>query len=227
MKVRLEHLKIRYLIQFAVVTLILTVYQNCGQGFSPVHLNSHGTGLDVREKPQKKVLVGNRFLISSVFVDLFLPNGSHLNNCNAIGDPELKDSCNDIRDRVFRASDIYGGNCTPTDGKEHGCYENTTETNQVVEINVAREGGRVTTCRSILERNSPLFEFLGKAGLDQSSQLNLENLEKAYELFYQGYTLDAQAIADLQWVADTQKDNIEKWRMVVLTLCESPGWAIH
>lgn len=100
--------------------------------------------------------------------------------------------------------------------------------------NPLRESNRLQFCQRILVYDVAIENALFNVGLQKTDELTKNNISLVYELFYRGedfQSADSQkvlsALDELNQSLKLEGENsTERWRAVLLTVCESAGWQL-
>ncbi|MCB0420161.1 MAG: hypothetical protein KDD61_04145 [Bdellovibrionales bacterium] len=193
----------------------IPIDENSIQGGEP---RLHETGVTIK--------VANRFLLSSIFADLYLPDNSDLGNCNALSNNTDKSTCNLIRSKILLQAQLYKGNCSHSDSAELGCNASNAEVGAISSINLAREAGRINFCERLLSFDRSLTVSLERvpANINKFEQ---EKVSALIQLYYPEYQSNPDIESKLLSLADSFEKDSDKWRFISLALCKSPGWQVN
>jgi hypothetical protein len=175
--------------------------------------------------PQAELTLGDRGYIDSVLKEIFTPTGQ---------EPDL----DVILKAEIRASiGVFGGSCNVYSSVGlSDCTQQVKEQLTTLDVgaaarqptSAAREARRIRACEQIVDLPSAMQAAVAKipsASLDTPPSGG--QIAQAFDLFYPGQPLpkDAQdALAAL--VADEAATPGASWQLLMLTLCQSPGWQI-
>jgi hypothetical protein len=91
--------------------------------------------------------------------------------------------------------------------------------------NVLRSGWLINACEVMTENQTRMSFARNKAGVSSVGP-TLNNISKAYELFYPGEVMPTELGPKLMDVANLASSQNDKWKNVFLTICLSPAWQI-
>jgi hypothetical protein len=175
--------------------------------------------------PQAELTLGDRDYIASVLKEIFTPTGH---------EPYLDDV---LRTEIRASIGLFGGACNVYSSaglSDCGLQQATQyQTNDVTAparqpTSAAREARRLRACEQIVDRPAAIEAALmkiPKASLDRVPDAT--QLAAAFDLFYPGQPMPAeaqQALAAL--VNDVKNTPGESWQLLLLALCQSPGWQL-
>lgn len=211
--------------------LINGIFVNCSGPFqvTPQTLDLPSNHPDVEglvaPKPaQSQVQLADREFIESFLRDVFTsrePTGAEHEALSQIFMAEFGPTQHHL-----------GGSCSIYDeGSMRGCYYVTT--NQFnpfyASSSSAREGSRYQVCRRLVAHPTLMAAVLSKFP-ERTSTPDDASLAVAVSLFYPDFQEPHEIIASLreldQAAAFNREPVADRWRLIVLALCESPGWQI-
>lgn len=216
---------------FAVTTQL---YQNCGQltplavlDAGQLELGSQG-GTDLNHPgsvtpvaPSQKVLVHNRTYVASLVREIF---GS------AYPFPHLEVLINQW---ILNRGAQYGQGCDP-----YGSYSGRDCGGSISGANLAyqtddstlRESYRVQFCEHVLGFDHAVNVVLEKIS-NRSVAPTAGAVRQIYGFFYRGDDASDAIVASLMELDTTLAKNgesvMDRWRGVILQVCESPGWQLQ
>ena len=91
--------------------------------------------------------------------------------------------------------------------------------------NVLRSGWLINACEVMTEASTRISFARNKAGVSREGP-SLNNVSKAYELFYPGESMPTELGPRLMDVANLASTQNDKWENVFLTVCMSPAWQV-
>lgn len=167
------------------------------------------------EFASRKLLLGTRTYVSSLFRTLFMTTGSE----TAINAK--------ILDLIDRQPASFGGPCVPYEGGAACPGDRLINRNAPVLPlpSVTRRGFFIRACQEILSIDVAVTNVLGKVGLNTASVATSQNIDKLVNLFTPGRMVDGETIGSLiqiHMMAKTQSlSDLEAWRFTVLSLCSA------
>ncbi|MNK99677.1 hypothetical protein D3C87_1200860 [compost metagenome] len=221
---------------FSVLAFVVTTqfYQNCGQltGFTvldagELELGSQGEtdlthpGSEKAVAPSQKLLVYNRTYVASLLREVF--TGS-----NPV--PNLEPLLNQW---ILSRGGQFGQGCDPY-GTYSGrdCGSSITNANLAfqTEDNTLRESYRVQFCENVLGMDQAVNAVLEKVA-NRSVAPTAGAVKQIYGFFYRGDEASDAIAASLMALDTTlaQKGEsvMDRWRGVILQVCESSGWQLQ
>lgn len=215
---------VRYLLM-SLAALSIASQQNCAPEMVPSQyrsLSSESSFSSVQGKP----VLGDRVYIESVFRNVFL-------TANSSAEEKFQLEYAFITE-LSPAASVLGRACDPyKDGDVIGCYY--TLSNAKLQMSAAtsavREAARAQICRAIINRDEYLNNV--KANINSSAIVPDRNAARAIvQLFYpavEGAELEnllEPLMALDKEMAFSVENAKDRWRMMVLTVCESEGWTL-
>ena len=225
---------IKYILSATTFIAVLLIYfQNCANDTTPFILATDYSSMAPRElsplpidhPPEKtvdqtkiKYQVANRDYVIDLMTDIFSDD-------NGVAISELDGILNVW---VFNRGSQYGLGCdnyASASGRD--CYLKPTESN--LPVYTVRESFQIQLCENILSLNHAVTIVKSKvaAGVDYPNRESLINL---YNLFYRGNDPNENVINTLldfdRALAQNRESQLERWRGVILQVCESPGWQL-
>lgn len=230
---------IKYIISIIFfIGVLLLYFQNCAnENNNPIALKTDYSSMAPTELPplpldhppektvdqtRIKYQVVNRDYIIDLMNDIFSDD-------NNVPLAELET----ILDRwVFTRGSQYGLGCdnyASSSGKD--CLLKPADSSLPVYIdhNTVRESYQIQLCENILSINSAVTLVKQKvsAGADYPSRAAIISL---YNLFYRSNDPNENTINTLldfdRTLAQNREPQMERWRGVILQVCESPGWQL-
>lgn len=175
--------------------------------------------------PQAELTLGDRDYIASVLKEIFTPTGHEA-------------FLDDVLSAEIRSSmGLFGGTCNVYSSEGlSDCslqYPGQFLTNDVAgpvrqPTSAAREARRLRACERIIDRPAAVqaaLRKIPKASLDERP--GALQLAAAFDLFYPGQPLPADTQRALAALVDDAKNAPdESWQLLLLALCQSPGWQL-
>ena len=228
------------LISLVGLIVLSQAYQNCagplgGEQFAAMDLASTGglpmgdnSNLDINHPPAEKALPPTHELqlVSREYVVQILKE-----NFVSTEFPRA-----DISTLIYtwagHKAAQFGSACSMYDSASYrDCSGDSGSTLPLrTSANVLRESYRMQICENILAYTEAVKTALMRVGLSDTVAPKVEDLSKIYSLFYRTgeideltlrsmYALDAELV--------TAKESIlNRWRMQLMLVCESPGWQL-
>lgn len=226
------------LLNFALIVLgaisIVSAFQNCG-------ISAFGTPVASLDLPlnhpsgdgsvstatiQSKVVLGDRDYLESVFRDVFLSDQSSINDVNTLN--------YFIAVELSPMTHILGRSCDVSetgDGRRCEYLTSNTQLAMNAATSSAREAARIQLCRRATSHQSLLLQAVNKVRGTNSTP-NDQSILNIVRLFYP-FIDDVSASEIQSSLAKIDRDMKQaselpedRWRILVLTVCESPGWEI-
>ena len=235
----------KFKIKTRYVSLVVTIvggfvltqaYQNCAplqtEGFvtmaseSP-HGDSDGTANhpvadQQKELPSRKQLVVPRTYAASLFRQVFTSTKYPVTNLEAQIDKWI----------MYKGAQ-FGGACNfYSSYSSRDCNGSAANANNAsyTDDNTVRESFRIQMCENILGQNAAVSAALEKVSLTTDSAVNAVNLSAAYSLFYRSAPAEPLVVSSLvdmnKSLTEKSETALNKWRAILLTVCESPGWQL-
>ncbi len=218
---------------FVAGGVVLTqMYQNCSQFevmnsdlsslsmSSSILPDSAHPGQKELTPPTQHVLVANKVYVSALMRDIFARTDA---------DIELENLIN--KWIMFRPAQ-FGGSCNPYDSySARDCGGDISNANlpQSTDHNTVRESFRLQFCENILGKDEFVSAVLGKI-TSTAAGPNANSIEQVYKLFYRDQDINPLTINSLvdmdHNLAQKSEVMIDRWRAVILQVCESPGWQL-
>lgn len=233
--VDMSRIKPRYLFIALIGFSLTQLYQNCGQfgnqfeaaDFSSTSMGSQqGSSVDLNhpnelkaDPPKQKVLVGNKEYVAQLMREIFTSTTKPV--------PGLEDL---IQAWIYTKGAQYGYGCDPYStwsGRDCGGPITNSAVAYYTEDNTVRESFRIQFCENILGMDQGVEAVLEK--INRSSQTpEVSSVAQVYELFYRTGEVDESVLGtliDLDRSLAKQNESVtNRWRAVILQVCESSGW---
>lgn len=224
----------------AVFCVLGVMYSNCSRDVTTLGLSSKSGGSSIQQElpfghpdtslESKGALVmgqltlGDGDYVKSVLRDIFE---------NQAPTQPIKDYVESvIWDEFTRNQSAFGRSCDPlSDGSYWPCYFMETNVNITMssQSSSVRQGSVIQACRRILANDTVLSAVLGTISGGRSTPSS-DSIKSAAGLFFPAAIHDPQLLGHLEDIDQTMAENSEKvmdrWRILLLTLCESPAWQI-
>lgn len=223
---------IKYLSSFIFILFTFSNFQNCSTKTRPLYLDSINSNLDLSslvpsDHPatvpvgliQQKKQIVNRDYVKALFNDIFSSPGKDSNDIEAL-----------VEIWVNKKASQFGLGCdsySSYSGSDCGGSISSSNLPVYIVHNTVRESYHLQLCQNILS-------------LDKSIHFVLEKIEKPlsvpdpnaiiqiYNLFYRSNDPEANIINSLiefdKGLANNNEPPLERWRGLILLICESPGW---
>lgn len=213
------------------LTLILPMFQNCGRVFTGFSESEEASLALPLEHPsieretktavaKGELRMGDRDFIESVFLDVF-----------SSGDPGAQGFLEAVLYQELAVNQhVLGRSCEPAeDGSSHDCAGAMPNMDLPMDPKTSsiREAVRIQTCRRLLANDTMLGIVIQKTK-GPGPAPDAASIEKAIRLFYPAQD-SAQEAARMIMKMDEQiardgNNDYDRWRAVLLILCESPTW---
>jgi mono/diheme cytochrome c family protein len=106
-------------------------------------------------------------------------------------------------------------------------HRNNYITAPMVDPATAREGYLINSCLQIFnDYESRVNAAISGAGVNINSNLNKNDAEKLYRLFYPLESLDNETWGLMQQLGNHYNQNDDAWRKLLFLYCISPNWAL-
>ncbi len=149
---------------------------------------------------------GDRFYIANMVTSIF---GS--------------DAESTARDLIRNKSSLFGGICDRY--RDSGC--DAKDSNTVFSYsNTARAGMMTKVCETLVRRNGSLDFSLRRNGLTRTAEITADNINRQYRLFYPKRKAPEAFVNKLMEASTVIDRTDDRWRVVTLAICLSPGWLI-
>lgn len=216
-------------------SVVITIFQNCapnmflaarGDGMTNNLSIDHPdiSGPNLAKTAAGHILVGDREYLESVFLDVFSsPQAS----------PDEQNYINAVIYQEFAPEQqMLGRSCDPLqDGTLNRCNYSLTnvDTAMLANSSAIREAAQVQVCRRLLANDGVLAVVLGKIRGSQSAPTD-QSIAGMIELFFpvQDGAQDAKsALLELDRAMAQKPESLtDRWRLLLLTVCESPSWQV-
>lgn len=218
---------------FAIFGFFTTpfLFQNCAQPRSSVNtdmvLSQNHPSLEGSPSgsTQTRLLLGDSFYVLSVFRDVFLTNQSSAAVRNFV-ETVLTEEILSNQTEFGRACSFFH------DGFLHKC--NNDINNQALAMkstnSTLREAARIQTCQRLVNNDSVLFDLINRVRKSTTTP-NRESVEEIVHLFFpaiesSAHLIDPLLALDMRMAQESER-TIDRWRMIVLLVCEEPGWQLY
>jgi hypothetical protein len=170
------------------------------------------------------IKIGDRDYLESVFTDVFASpklTREEIGYLNAV-----------LNQEFGTTQQLLGRSCDPIEtGTADRCYGQLTNADTVMLANSTsiREAARIQVCRRLFANDSLLGVVIGKIQASETTP-SAETVTAAIELFYPAQdsalgVLPALLNLDQQMAAASESVS-DRWRLIFLTVCESPTWQV-
>jgi hypothetical protein len=220
----------------AVCGLVMTqFYQNCGQigqfdlasqtgslnqSSSILPDTSHPAAKEV-VAPTQHVLVHNKVWVAALLRDIF---------ARSANDSGLEGLINQW---ILYKPAQFGGSCNPYDTySQRDCGGDVSNANLPLHTddNTVRESFRLQFCENTLGYDDFVNSVLAKINKTAMAP-DSASIASIYSLFYRDGDIDTLTLNSLieldHSLAKNSESVIERWRAVILQVCESPGWQLE
>ena len=228
----------RYLSIFGTVLGLVSfgaIYQNCGNGFMygqrSVELPSTHPSIESAEDTQStavqtktKLLIGDQRYLSSAFREAFLTPESDANE---------KGFLEAVLVQEFHSEQhLLGRGCDPIEHGDGGVCAGIINNASIAmspSTSSGREAARLQVCRRVIANDTMMRRLVAKISPKDITP-TAETLEEVVRLFYPNTdqeVVDAsvnQLIALDYEMAKGSERILDRWKLLVLTVCESSGW---
>lgn len=251
MKIRMNHI-----LSLLACTLVGLLNQNCGNQSSfsldDLAANHSPSMLDV-DLPESQAKIGDRIYTSSVLADVFFPQGEEISVEDAeakageeshhIADyitSEYDDSLDGsifsiINEFVLNKITEFYGLCSVVDGDSTCNARNLTVRTSSMDVQstapsaVTRDGYRITACNKIVAEDRAVGNVIFNLTGSRETDLSEEDIMKVYNAFYPEQSISAEAYASLVEVYESVVGELilDKWRAVIIPICQSSGWQVQ
>lgn len=197
--------------------------------------DTSGGGVNPQSQSEDPKLLGSRMYVRSVFEEIFSTPATNP-QLQVILDKYLTaaDDLGISGSASFEYMSLFGGPCDVYDeaGAGKGCNNSRSNLfNPVFAPSTpGRESVRMKTCTEITQNNTLVDAALAKAGLSSSSEYNDANFKKVFALFYPGIDPLNNVLTsfkDLNTVMNNASEtSLNRWRMILFTICRSPDWQV-
>lgn len=209
--------------------LVLTqAFQNCAQPFelastgtldSSLSMSSEHPGATIAQATSQAPLLANRIYISSLMADVFTTDSMSGDDRNFLNST--------LNSWITTQPAVYGYPCNTK--------ANAGECNGTVLVpmnsgtNTLRAAYKSQACQTILSRDVYVNAVVSKVST-MGAAPTATSIASLYELFYRGDDADPNLVqglisSDRGILSQNMKvSTTDRWRYLILALCESPGW---
>lgn len=228
MKIKVLHLTILLLLS----TIVLNSFQNCSgmtqfdldaatdMSLSSTYATDH-PGPMKPEPPKQKILVANRVFVAALMRDIFKRSNE---------DDWLEGQIN--KWILYRPAQ-FGGACnTYSSQSQKDCNGDVANVNMAANVddNTIRESYRLQFCRTTLGFDEFVDSALSRVSIARNHTPDADKILQVYSLFYQDTEAEPLVVESLVALDESLKAAneplLERWRALLLTLCESPNWQL-
>lgn len=179
--------------------------------------------------PTQKLQLVNRVYIESLFRDIFKDlNGNEVPGLDALlhnwivnRGTQLGYSCD-----VYSS---YSGRDCASRLTEASVYTNATGGVRAQD-NVLRQSYIVKLCEGVLEQDQAVDIILSKIRKNKTDEATALDIGRIWDLFYRGDYIDnlsLRSLIDFDREMKRQGEApFERWRALMVLVCESPGWQV-
>lgn len=216
------------------ISVILIYFQNCSTKTPPLYLSSTssesaaGLPLPLDHPPTptadlttQKVLIVNRDYVKTLLLEIFTGNQGPSENLETL-----------VEAWVTNRGSQFGLGCdtlSSYSGRDCGGDSTASNSPQFVDHNTVRESYHLQLCRQILASDIAVNNVLEKIKPNLPVP-NKDAVISLYNLFYRGDDPNENIINSLldldHSLAQSRESTIERWRGLILVVCESPNWQI-
>lgn len=212
---------------------ILINYTNCGEVITPgleirkpasdlldgmSVLSTNHPGQVDKVSTTQKALVGNRYYIEKVLLEVFTST-TYVIDVKGVLKTWVKDKVS-----------VLGGPCnlySSYTGVDCGGDISNSQSPLQADPGILRDSYRIRACEGLLSSDSGVRAAIEKVPSAMTT-IDETTVRGAFDLFYRGEDPSAEAVQsllELDKVLVTNKENITvRWRLILLQICESPGW---
>lgn len=216
---------------FIGVFFFTLLFQNCGQftatSSSSEQLSPNHPPIEIEQKAsvtRDRLLLGDAFYVMSVFRDVFAGENSH---------PDITGFVEYVlREEILSAQTEFGRACSLFhDGALQNCNGNVF--NQSINMKSSssslREAARLQTCQRLVNNDYVLTQLINKVK-GSSDAPTKESVSRIVLLFFPALdsTKDFETSLlklETRMVAGAEPV-IDRWRLIVFSVCEEPGWQL-
>ena len=220
---------------FATGACLNLAFQNCASGFknSEQSMELALTHPEVPESPssptilsvtESKIQLGDRDFLQSFYKDAFLTDKSTADETNYFNAVFYQE--------VAPVQHLFGRSCNPEEqGSATDCYfiENNQKNSFYASSSSGREASRFQICSRVLANDTMLGRMMTKLP-ERTSTPDAGSLDAAISIFYPDMADIGELKSELanldKAAAYNRETTADRWRMVFLSLCESPGWQV-
>jgi hypothetical protein len=209
--------------------LVLTqAFQNCAQPFelasealdeASMSMGANHPGSAIAQASTQSPLLANRSYMTSLMTDVFTTDAM------AAGDKTFV--TNTLKSWITNQPAIYGYPCNKKTGL--GDCNGTILTPMHSGTNTLRAAYKSQACQSILSKDVYVNAVVSKVSAVGAGP-TATSISSLYELFYRGDDADMTMVqglmaSDKAIIAQNMSVSAtDRWRYLILALCESPGW---
>lgn len=223
--------RILYGILFLIFFVVGSTFQNCANHSfveNSVNLSSlsqdHPDPQPVLEKSTSELLLIDRVGVHSLLSEVFLTNVLNATDIAAFHGL--------FNAEVLLQQHMYGHPCDIiASGSTLDCgynYANLT-IGMSQSSSTIREASRVQMCRRLVAQDGLMNTLVARIKGEDVTPTS-ESLQRAIQLFYPSWEDNGEIIIELQSLdykmAMNSESTKDRWRMIILTICESPYWEI-
>ncbi len=229
MKIFRQYFLINFFALVGFVVLLVLGFQNC----SARHEITKSINLPLNHPPLESVdglearpPIGDRDYVESVFKDVFLSSDSALSEIQAV---EYY-----LNSEFLYSAHLWGRPCDPYESGDLslcGYVYANADLDMAARTSSGREASRLQLCRWMVTNDTLLNRAKAKVA-DNDPTPNADSVSKVVKLFYPALeeTPLASAIAALldldRAMARANESVVDRWRILFLTVCETPGWVV-
>ena len=219
-----------------MAAMIGLLFQNCAQGFSvnqltfnlPInHPSIHEASEEVQVAPPvatSKLVIGDQLFLESAFREAFLSPDSPPNETG-------------FMDYLFaeefrREQHLLGRGCDPIefgDGTPCNGILNNASISMSPSTSSGREAARLQICRRVISNDVMMARVIRKVSAGDTTP-NATSIEAIVRLFYPNMDQEVVnqsvlALGELDYGMTKGNERIlDRWKILLLTVCESSGW---
>lgn len=231
-----QKLSAQVIILLLISSVVLLPYTNCAQIGAWQAATTMDLPLEHPELPaqqlyatEKRPLFAEKEYVADLIRDVFVLD--NLQNESAI--ESILDTWVNTKGNYFGAGcniyDTYSNRACGTVALNQAGSAQTTKQSEQLSATVVRESFKIAVCERVLGDDVGLQAALEKIP-GSEEDINSNTVRAAYDLFYRGLPSSQQTIAQLLLTNEELiQANIpahERWRMLLLLICESPGWQV-
>lgn len=218
-----------------IIGLVLTqFYQNCSQlgGFEAMDSSANSLSMgsnDVNHPsqqeavlPTQRVQMVNKSYVAALFREVFASTNNPVPGLEGL-----------INQWVYFKGSQYGQGCDPYSSYSgFDCGGSIANANLPYqsEDNTVRQSFNVQACENILGLDQGVNAVLEKV-VNHSTAPTASAVAQIYEMFYRGDDAPSLVVSSLMEMDKSLAANgesvINRWRAVMLQVCESPGWQLQ
>ncbi len=208
--------------------MFTVLFQNCGQfiatSSSNLPLNHPSVSNKQSGASTDRLLLGDAFYVMSVFKDVFTDVNSSAEVVTFVEQV--------LRDEILSAQTEFGRACSLfNDGALQNCNNNASY--QAIAMksfsSSLREAARLQTCQSLVNNDSVLNGLISRVK-GQSENPSKESISLIVQLFFpalESLPTYLEPLLDMNSSMNSRAEaTISRWRLIILTVCEEPGWQL-